>query len=102
MDNFTDHESSLGSPAGGISSITPSDTVDLASATRGLNVSVGGFVRVTTVNGVAATAVAPNTAIPDLKEQDVTYFTTGEAAILAEALEWDESIGDTGIIEATS
>ena len=65
MDNFTDHESSLGSPAGGISSITPNDAVDLASATRGLNVSVGGFVRVTTVSGEIGTLyVAPGIAFP--------------------------------------
>ena len=65
MDNFTDHESSLGSPAGGISSITPNDTVDLASATRGINVSVGGFVRVTTVNGDVDTLyIAPGIEFP--------------------------------------
>jgi len=54
-DLFADSISGLESPAANIAAVTPSDTVDLPSASRALNVAVEGTVRVTTVSGTTGT-----------------------------------------------
>jgi hypothetical protein len=53
-DTFSSYSSSLDSPASNVTEITPSDTEDLATASRALNVAAEGLVRVTTVGGDTA------------------------------------------------
>lgn len=50
-DAFQNHKTGLDSPAIQLHAVTPSDTEDLPSASRGLNVATSGTVKVTTVGG---------------------------------------------------
>ena len=64
-DAFTQYSAGLESPASRLAPVTPSDTGDLARASRALNVGQSGFVRVTTVDGDTATVyVAAGVAFP--------------------------------------
>jgi len=54
-DPFKNHASSLESPATILVPVTPSDTEDLPSASRAINVAGGGAVRVTTTGNTTAT-----------------------------------------------
>lgn len=64
-DKFADYQQSLESPAQHIYNVTPSDTADITYASRALNVSEAGFVRVTTVGGNDATIfVSAGNAFP--------------------------------------
>lgn len=51
IDVFQGNMPSLQSPALKIEVIAPSDTVDLAYATRAINVATSGVVKVTTIDG---------------------------------------------------
>ena len=64
-DTFEGFRSGLESPATHITSITPSDSSDLAQASRAINVATAGTVRVTTVGGTTGTIfVAAGMAFP--------------------------------------
>lgn len=54
-DEFKDFTSGLESPATRLSNVTPDDGADIAVASRALNVSGAGTVRVTTVSGDTGT-----------------------------------------------
>ncbi len=54
-DIFDDYSGGLESPATHIAPVTPSDSVDLAVASRGINVAGSGSIQVTTVGGSTAT-----------------------------------------------
>jgi len=54
-DDFENHTAGLTSPARNAAAITPSDTADLASATRALYVGQSGNVRLVTVAGQTVT-----------------------------------------------
>lgn len=58
--------SALADPASNLEAVTPSDTVNLTNATRGLWVGTGGNVAVLPVNGTAVTItnVASGTLLP--------------------------------------
>ena len=51
MDQFSDHATSLESPAAGAVAITPSDSVDLTHVTRAIYVGGGGDLAVTMKDG---------------------------------------------------
>ena len=55
VDTFKGYTPSLESPASDASAVAPSDTADLPSYSRGLNVANSGFVRLTTVSGATET-----------------------------------------------
>ena len=64
-DLFEKHRSGLESPASHLSSVTPSDSQDLATASRGINVATTGTVRVTTIDGDTETVyIAAGSAFP--------------------------------------
>lgn len=64
-DIFSLQQSSLQSPATNLYAATPDDNADLSVASRALNVSTSGTVRVTTVAGDVATVfIAAGTAFP--------------------------------------
>ena len=54
-DTFQTYQPSLQSPPDRAAAITPSDGTDLAAATRAINVSDPGYVKVTTVGGDTVT-----------------------------------------------
>lgn len=65
VDAFSQYRIGLESPAVRLLSIVPSDTADLAEASRALNVAISGTVRVTTVGGTTATIfIAAGVAFP--------------------------------------
>jgi len=77
-DSFASFATSLQSPATEAFAIAPSDTIELVQATRALNVSQSGFVRVQTVSGSTATVfVAAGITFP-IRVQRV--FATGTDA----------------------
>lgn len=64
-DAFSEFISGLESPPLRVFEITPSDTDDLAEASRALNVGSSGAVRVTTIEGTTATLqIAAGIAFP--------------------------------------
>jgi hypothetical protein len=64
-DIFSDYSSGLESPATHLAAIVPSDTDDLAVASRGINVSTSGAVRMSTVGGTTETVfIAAGAAFP--------------------------------------
>ena len=64
-DPFASYEGGLEAPATEIFDVTPSDSTDLASATRAINVAHAGDVRVTTVGGTTASVfIAAGLAFP--------------------------------------
>ena len=64
-DIFASHTGGLESPASTLISVVPDDAADLAQASRALNVSGSGTVRITTVGGTTATVyVAAGIAFP--------------------------------------
>lgn len=64
-DIFSDYSSGLESPATHLAAIVPSDTSDLSVASRGINVSTSGAIRVSTVGGTTETIfVAAGAAFP--------------------------------------
>jgi hypothetical protein len=64
-DAFAQYQIGLESPAIRVLNVTPSDTDDLAEASRAINVATSGTVRVTTVKGTTATVfVAAGIAFP--------------------------------------
>ena len=54
-DPFGNHTPGLESPASLLEPVTPSDTVDMATPSRALNVQQSGTVRVSTTGGSTAT-----------------------------------------------
>lgn len=54
-DKFSAHAESLSSPPAHLMSVTPDDGQDLPHVSRGLNVLVGGTVRVTSAQGETET-----------------------------------------------
>ena len=54
-DAYSSLNSGLESPAIRLYDVTPSDTTDLAEASRAINVGTSGTLRVTTVGGTTAT-----------------------------------------------
>ncbi|MCV3273817.1 spike base protein, RCAP_Rcc01079 family [Roseobacter sinensis] len=54
-DKFNSHTAGLSSPPANLIAVTPSDDTDLPMASRCINVSGGGAVRVTTIHGDTAT-----------------------------------------------
>jgi len=64
-DPFSNFRGGLESPASYLSAVTPSDSSDLPSACRALNVATSGTVSVTTVGGTTATVyMAAGVAFP--------------------------------------
>lgn len=64
-DPFASYEGGLEAPATEIFDIQPSDTTDLTTATRALNVAQAGDVRITTVGGTTASIfIAAGLAFP--------------------------------------
>lgn len=64
-DMFDKFTSSLESPATHLTEVTPSDGSDLPQASRALNVTTDGTIRLTTVGGTTATVyVAAGIAFP--------------------------------------
>lgn len=64
-DIFDMHSSGLESPASYLAEVTPTDTADLAMASRGINVAQSGAVRVTTIEDTTATlTVAAGIVMP--------------------------------------
>lgn len=64
-DAFNTYTPGLESPASHLQAITPSDTADLPTFSRALNVSTTGQVRVTTVSGTTQSVfVAAGVAFP--------------------------------------
>lgn len=64
-DTFSSHMPGLSSPAESITLIVPDDSVDLTHATRAINVSNTGNVRITTVSGTTETLfIAAGIAFP--------------------------------------
>ena len=64
-DTFSSHMPGLSSPAESITLIVPDDSIDLAYATRAINVSNTGNVRITTVSGTTETiCIAAGVAFP--------------------------------------
>ncbi|HDR28350.1 spike base protein, RCAP_Rcc01079 family [Rhodovulum sp.] len=64
-DKFNNLVGGLESPAVCLLAVEPSDTQDLAVASRGINVATSGSVRVTTIGGSTATVyVAAGGAFP--------------------------------------
>jgi len=64
-DAFAQYQVGLESPAVRASNVTPSDSVDLAEASRAINVATSGTVRVTTIGGTTATLyVTAGSAFP--------------------------------------
>lgn len=64
-DPFANVTPGLESPATHLAAVTPNDSQDLTSASRGINVSGTGTVRVTTVGGDTATVyIAAGSAFP--------------------------------------
>ncbi len=65
QDKFADHSSGLESPATSVIEVTPSDTADLATVSRAINVAANGSVRLTTIDGAVATVnIAAGIAFP--------------------------------------
>lgn len=54
-DKFSSYVESLESPPSNVIAVTPDDALDLPDASRGLNVALGGAVRVTTTGGTTET-----------------------------------------------
>ena len=64
-DAFAEFMTGLESPAIRAIDVTPSDTADLAEASRAINVATSGSVRITTTGGTTATIqVAAGIAFP--------------------------------------
>lgn len=64
-DPFQQYTPGLESPASHLDAVVPSDTTDLTTACRALNVGESGFVRVTTVGGDTETIfIAAGSAFP--------------------------------------
>lgn len=64
-DKFDGFSESLDSPPSHVFAVTPNDTADLPSVTRGLNVATSGTVQVTTTQGeTAAIFVAAGITFP--------------------------------------
>lgn len=64
-DAFANFSSGLESPALRVLEVTPSDSTDLAEASRAINVGTTGAVRLTTVYGTTATVqIAAGIAFP--------------------------------------
>jgi hypothetical protein len=64
-DAFKDFQGGLQSPATHLHAVTPSDTEDLSAASRAINVSAAGEVRITTVGGTTETVyIAAGIAFP--------------------------------------
>ncbi|MEO0691877.1 MAG: hypothetical protein AAFY90_03265 [Pseudomonadota bacterium] len=82
-DTFQQYTPGLESPASHLAAVTPSDTDDLASASRALNVGQSGFVRVTTVAGDTETLfVGAGSAFP-VRVQRVWSTGTTATSIVA-------------------
>ncbi|MEL6167102.1 MAG: hypothetical protein AAFR35_00330 [Pseudomonadota bacterium] len=78
QDKFKELAVGLSSPATEIEEITPSDTVDLLTTTRALNVANSGIVRVTSASGHTADVyIAAGTAFPF---RAVRVWSTGTTA----------------------
>ncbi|WP_375262431.1 hypothetical protein [Palleronia sp.] len=78
-DTFSSHMPGLSSPAESITSIVPDDNVDLPYATRAINVSNTGNVRITTVSGTTETLfIAAGIAFPVRAKR--VWFTGTDAA----------------------
>jgi hypothetical protein len=64
-DKFEGHAPGLNSPPSHLWTVTPDDDHDLPVASRGLNVEVGGSIRVTTIEGDEGTVhVAAGVVFP--------------------------------------
>lgn len=84
IDTFSQYRIGLESPAVRLLDVVPSDTADLTEASRALNVSTSGTVRVTTVGGTTATVfVAAGIAFP---VRAVRIWNTGTTAVNIVAL----------------
>lgn len=78
VDAFSQYRSGLESPAIRLLNITPSDTADIAEASRALNVATSGTVRMTTVGGTTVTVfIAAGIAFP---VRAVRIWSTGTTA----------------------
>lgn len=77
-DRFASYTPGLEAPAQDVFEVTPNDTTDLPQATRAINVSLSGAVRLTSVSGTTATVfVAAGVAFP-VRAQRI--FATGTSA----------------------
>jgi hypothetical protein len=78
-DDFANQETGLTSPAQDAGAVTPSDTVPLPRATRGVYLGTGGDLRVKMVSGTVVTfaAVPAGTFLP-LRTQQI--YATGTTA----------------------
>ena len=62
-DKFNKFYSSIDGPIENIEEVTPNDASDLSTASRAINVNVGGAVKVTTVTGSVGTIRIPDSGI---------------------------------------
>lgn len=77
-DNYRNYNAGLESPASDLLEITPSDTIDLQTTVRGINVAASGNVKVRTIQGTDATVyIAAGSAFP---VRAVRVFATGTTA----------------------
>lgn len=79
VDNFSSYTDGLDSPAHSAFAITPSDTVDMAIATRGIYVGVSGDIKV----NMAGSGTATFTGVPQgtlLPIRASRVFATGTTA----------------------
>ena len=82
MDLFKTAAPGLDSPASGLFPVIPSDAVDLPNATRGINVTVAGNVRVTTVDGSEGTVYVAAGGVFPVRAQRVWATGTDAAGIV--------------------
>lgn len=84
MDKFSNHESSLDSPVSRAAAVTPSDSEDLATSTRGIWVGGAGNISLDTVGGdtVTITGIAAGTLLP-IRAARIRSTSTTATAIVA-------------------
>ncbi|WP_026782964.1 spike base protein, RCAP_Rcc01079 family [Pleomorphomonas koreensis] len=63
-DTFSGHSNGLGSPAAQAAAVTPSDSTDLANASRALYVGTAGNLTIVTVGGSTVTLIGASGWMP--------------------------------------
>ena len=82
MDLFKATAPGLDSPAQGLLAVIPSDVTDLPTATRGINVTVAGNVRVTTVDGSEGTVFVAAGGVFPIRAARIWATSTDAAGIV--------------------
>ncbi|SLN27097.1 spike base protein, RCAP_Rcc01079 family [Roseisalinus antarcticus] len=82
MDHFKTTIPGLDAPASSVFAVTPDDSADLAVATRGINVTTAGHVRITTVDGSEAVIFVAAGGVFPVRAQRIWATGTDAAGIV--------------------